>query len=328
MKKTVLSLTLAASILALGACSNAEDKALVTSKIGDISVADFNETAKNLVGPSLIQQMVTEKVLADKYKVTDDEIQEQFDATKAQFGDSFAQALEQNGLTEDSLKENIRLTILQDKALKDQAIKDEDVKKYYEQMKIELNGRHILVADEATAKEAIEKIKGGASFADVAKEYSTDTGSAEKGGELGWFSVGAMVDEFNDAAYALELNTLSEPVKSDYGYHVIEITDKRDVEGIGSFEDEEENIRQSMVEKLTQTGEAQVLLKDIIAKLAKDANFKTSDKDLKDALKSLTTTTEEEAAAAEKAAKEEAEKAEKEAKKESDKEADTETESK
>lgn len=66
-------------------------------------------------------------------------------------------------------------------------------------MKTELNGRHILVADEATAKEVIEKIKGGAKFADVAKEYSTDTSSAEKGGELGWFSVGAMVDEFNDA---------------------------------------------------------------------------------------------------------------------------------
>lgn len=324
MKKTVLSLTLAASVLALGACSSAEDKALVTSKIGDISVADFNETARDLVGPTLIQQMVTEKVLADKYKVTDDEIQEQFDATKAQFGDTFEQALAQNGLTEDSLKENIRITILQEKALKDQGIKEEDVKKYYEQMKTELNGRHILVEDEATAKEVIEKIKGGAKFADVAKEYSTDTGSAEKGGELGWFSVGAMVDEFNDAAYELELNTLSEPVQSDYGYHVIEITEKRDVEGVGSFEDEEETIRQNMVAKLTQTGEAQVLLKDIIAKLTKEANFKTSDEDLKDALKTLTTTSEEEAAAAEKAAKEEAEKAEKEA----EKETDTETESK
>lgn len=319
MKKTVLSLTLAASVLALGACSSTEDKALVTSKIGDISVGDFNETAKSLVGPAILQQMVTEKVLADKYEVTDDEIKEQFDAIKAQYGDSFAQALAQSGLTEDSFKENLRITLLQEKALKDQAIKEEDVKKYYEQMKTELNGRHILVADEATAKEAIEKIKGGASFADVAKEYSTDTGSKEKGGELGWFTVGSMVDEFNDAAYELELNTLSEPVQSSFGYHVIEITERRDVEDIGTFEEEEDAIRQNMISKLTQTGEDQVLLKDIIAKMAKDANFKTSDKDLKDALEYLTTTSEEEAAAAEKAAKEEADNADTEAKENEDK---------
>lgn len=328
MKKTVLSLTLAASVLALGACSSAEDEALITSKLGDISVADFNETAKSLTGTFVLQQMVTEKVLADKYKVTDDEIQEAYDAVAAQYGDSFEQALAQNGLTEESFKESLRVELLQDKALQDQGIKEEDVKKYYEQMKYELNGRHILVADEATAKEVIEKIKGGAKFADVAKEYSTDKSSAEKGGELGWFTVGAMVDEFNDAAYALELNTLSEPVQSKYGYHVIEITDKRDVEGVGTYEKEEENIRKNMVEKLVATGEKQILLKDIIAKMAKEANFKTSDKELKAALETLKTTTEDEAAAAEKAAKEEAKKTEKEAKDKTDKEADTETESK
>jgi len=303
MKKTVLSLTLAASILALGACSGADSKALVTSKVGDISVSDFNDKAKTLTGSYVLQQMVTEKVLADKYEVTDKEIKEQYDATASQFGDSFAQALSENGLTEQGFKDSLRVQLLQEKALKDKAIKEEDVKKYYEQMKSELNGRHILVADEKTAKEAIAKIKGGASFADVAKEYSTDTGSAAKGGELGWFTVGSMVDEFNDAAYALPLNTLSEPIKSSYGYHVIEITDKRDVKGVGSFKDEEEKIRTTMLNKLTQTGEAQTILKDIVAQLAKDADFKTSDKELKDALKSFTTTTEEQAKADEEAAK-------------------------
>ncbi len=307
MKKTVLSLTLAASILALGACSGADDKALVTSKVGDISVADFNEKAKSLTGSYVLQQMLTEKVLADKYEVTDKEIKEAYDATSSQFGDGFAQALAESGLTESGFKDSLRIQLLQEKALKDQAIKEEDVKKYYEQMKTELNGRHILVADEKTAKEAIEKIKGGASFADVAKEYSTDTGSAAKGGELGWFSVGTMVDEFNDAAYALELNTLSEPVQSSFGYHVIEITDKRDTKDIGKFEDEEENIRTTMLGKLNQTGEAQVILKDIIAKMAKDADVKTSDKDLKQSLEFFTTTSEDQAKAAEEEAKKAAE---------------------
>lgn len=315
MKKTVLSLTLAASVLALGACSGGDSKAIVTSKIGDISVADFNEKAKALTGSFVMQQMLTEKILADKYDVTDKEVKEAYDTTAAQFGDGFAQALAESGFTEEGFKDSLRVQLLQEKALKDQAIKEEDIKKYYEQMKTELNGRHILVADEATAKEVIEKIKGGAKFADVAKEYSTDTGSAEKGGELGWFSVGSMVDEFNDAAYALELNTLSEPVQSNFGYHVIEITEKRDVEGIGSFEEEEENIRTTLLGKLTQSGESEVILKDIIAKLAKDADVKTSDKDLQESLKAFTTTSEEQA----KAAEEEAKKAEEAIKKEADK---------
>ncbi|HBJ01079.1 peptidylprolyl isomerase [Lysinibacillus sp. FSL R7-0073] len=326
MKKTVLSLTLAASVLALGACSGGDSKAIVTSKAGDISVADFNEKAKSLTGSYVLQQMVTEKVLSDKYEVTDKELKEAYDTTASQFGDGFAQALAESGLTEQGFKDSLRVQLLQEKALKDQAIKEEDVKKYYEQMKTELNGRHILVADEKTAKEAIEKIKGGAKFADVAKEYSTDTASAQNGGELGWFSVGSMVDEFNDAAYALELNTLSEPVKSSFGYHVIEITDKRDVKDVGSFKDEEEKIRTSMLSKLNQTGEAQTILKDIVAKMAKDANVKTSDKDLKDSLEFFTTTSEEQAKAAEEAAKKAEENASKE--ESSDKAEDTDKESK
>ncbi|KEK13266.1 peptidylprolyl isomerase [Lysinibacillus fusiformis] len=326
MKKTVLSLTLAASVLALGACSGGDSKAIVTSKVGDISVADFNEKAKSLTGSYVLQQMVTEKVLSDKYEVTDKELKEAYDTTASQFGDGFAQALAESGLTEQGFKDSLRVQLLQEKALKDQAIKEEDVKKYYEQMKTELNGRHILVADEKTAKEAIEKIKGGAKFADVAKEYSTDTASAQNGGELGWFSVGSMVDEFNDAAYALDVNTLSEPVKSSFGYHVIEITDKRDVKDVGAFKDEEEKIRTSMLSKLNQTGEAQTILKDIVAKMAKDAKVKTSDKDLKDSLEFFTTTSEEQAKAAEEAAKKAEENASKE--ESSDKAEDTDKESK
>ncbi|MFJ5564123.1 peptidylprolyl isomerase [Lysinibacillus xylanilyticus] len=314
MKKTVLSLTLAASVLALGACSGGDNKTIATSKVGDVTVADFNKTSKNLAGSHILSQMLTEKVLADKYKVSDKEIKEAYDATASQFGNDFTQALAESGLTEEGYKNALRVQLLSEKALKDKAFTEADVKKHYEQMKTELNARHILVADEKTAKEVIAKIKGGAKFADVAKEFSTDTGSAKNGGELGWFSVGAMVDEFNDAAYALPKNTLSEPVKTSYGYHVIEVTDKRDAKGVGSFKDEEANIRTQMLSKLANTGEDQKVLKDIIAKMAKDADIKTSDKELEPAIKALTTTSEEQAKAQEEAVKKAQEKAEKESK--------------
>ena len=90
--------------------------------------------------------------------------------------------------------------------------------------------RHILVADEATAMTIIEKIKNGEDFTALAQEFSTDTGSAVNGGDLGWFGSGAMVPEFETAAFALE-NTgdyTTTPVKSQFGYHIIQLIAQQD----------------------------------------------------------------------------------------------------
>ena len=87
--------------------------------------------------------------------------------------------------------------------------------------------RHILLAGddaENQANAAIERLNQGESFADVAKELSQDPGSAENGGSLGVIEREQMVKEFEDAAYALDINTVSEPVRSQFGYHVIEVT--------------------------------------------------------------------------------------------------------
>ena len=85
--------------------------------------------------------------------------------------------------------------------------------------------RHILVADEATALNIIEKLKNGGDFAALAVEFSQDTGSAVNGGDLGWFGTGAMVPAFETAAFALEKSgdyTLA-PVQSDFGFHIIQL---------------------------------------------------------------------------------------------------------
>jgi len=89
--------------------------------------------------------------------------------------------------------------------------------------------RHILVSDEATALNIIEKLKSGEDFAALAQEFSTD-GSASTGGDLGWFGPGAMVPEFETAAFALEKPgdyTLT-PVKSEFGFHIIQLIAKQD----------------------------------------------------------------------------------------------------
>lgn len=83
--------------------------------------------------------------------------------------------------------------------------------------------RHILVADQATATTVETRLKNGEDFSKVAKELSTDTSNKDKGGDLGWFARADMVTEFSDAAFALKVGEISQPVKTTYGYHVIQV---------------------------------------------------------------------------------------------------------
>lgn len=89
--------------------------------------------------------------------------------------------------------------------------------------------RHILVETEEEAQAIYERLQDGESFADVAQEVSKDTGSGANGGDLGWFGKGAMVAEFETVAFELEVGEISEPVKSDFGYHIIQVLGHQDV---------------------------------------------------------------------------------------------------
>lgn len=91
----------------------------------------------------------------------------------------------------------------------------------------EVNARHILVEEEAQAKAVAERLKKGENFAKVAAELSKDPGSGKEGGSLGWFSKERMVPEFAEAAFKLEKGQVSEPVKSQFGWHVIKLEDRR-----------------------------------------------------------------------------------------------------
>lgn len=92
----------------------------------------------------------------------------------------------------------------------------------------QVQARHILVDTEDKAKAARDRIAKGEDFAAVAKEVSTDTGSKDKGGDLGWFTRDQMIKEFADAAFSLPVNEVSQPVKTTYGYHLIQTLEKAD----------------------------------------------------------------------------------------------------
>lgn len=89
--------------------------------------------------------------------------------------------------------------------------------------------RHILVEKEEEAKDIYESLKKGEDFAELAKELSKDTGSGANGGDLGWFGRGAMVPEFEKVAFSLEVGEISEPVQSQFGYHIIQVLGHQEV---------------------------------------------------------------------------------------------------
>jgi len=113
----------------------------------------------------------------------------------------------------------------------------------------EVHARHILVADEATAKQIIAQLDKGADFAALSKQYSKDPGAAEQGGDLGWFKKGEMVPEFADAAFALQPGQITRtPVHTQFGWHVIQVLDRRRSPA-PTFEQAGAELRQTMIQE-------------------------------------------------------------------------------
>ncbi|HDR4603995.1 MULTISPECIES: peptidylprolyl isomerase PrsA [Bacillus cereus group] len=272
MKKAMLALA-ATSVIALSACGTSSSDKIVTSKAGDITKDEFYEQMKTQAGKQVLNNMVMEKVLIKNYKVEDKEVDKKYDEMKKQYGDQFDTLLKQQGIKEETLKTGVRAQLAQEKAI-EKTITDKELKDNY---KPEIKASHILVKDEATAKKVKEELGQGKSFEELAKQYSEDTGSKEKGGDLGFFGPGKMVKEFEEAAYKLKKDEVSEPVKSQFGYHIIKVTDIKEPEK--SFEQSKADIKKEIVQKKAQDGE---FMNDLMMKEIKKADVKVDDKDLKD----------------------------------------------
>lgn len=276
----MLSVGLTAGLISLSACNNAggaDSEAIVESKAGDITKEQFYNKMKEQYGDQVLNQMIDEMVLEDKYKVTDKEIEKEMDKIKEELGgeDAFKQALEQNGLSDEKqLKERIKSMLLNEKAATEGVkISDEEMKKTFdEKYKTEVKASHILVDDEKTAKEVQKKLNEGGDFAKLAEEYSKDPGSKSKGGDLGFFGKGAMVPEFEKVAFTLDKGETSDLVKSDYGVHIIKVTDKRE----NKFEDKKEQIEQELKQQKAKP------ITEILENLRKKADVKVKDKALKE----------------------------------------------
>jgi peptidyl-prolyl cis-trans isomerase C len=228
------------------------------------SAADLPEQIRSqidMVFPQLLNRYIGLKLLGDKGR--SENLAEDPEVKKL-MGEYETQAIRQ-----------VYVTRYLDKQVTEEAIKARYEKKLQDNPPPEeVRAAHILVKTEDAAKAIIDQLKGGADFAALAKEKSEDKGSGANGGELGWFAKDVMVKEFADAAFAMQPNEFSQaPVKSQFGYHVIKLQERR-TQPAPSLDSQREQIRAELSEESVQA---------LVQSLRKEANVEVLTPDAKPA---------------------------------------------
>jgi foldase protein PrsA len=196
------------------------DRRLETSPAG-------KQALSQIVQADLIDQYAK----ANNITVSDADIAKKEEELRSRYAPGqFEQILASQGLSEDDVKRILREQLIVEQAVgKNITITDAEAKAYFDKnhgaydKPAQTRARHILVPDLKTANEIEAKLKAGADFATLAKQYSTDPATKDKGGELGFFAKGAMVPQFQAAADSLAIGQISRPVKSPFGYHIIQV---------------------------------------------------------------------------------------------------------
>lgn len=241
----------------------------------DDPIADYYKAqiVTGLVHAELIKQECDRRGI----KITDKDLEEMKKKSIESYGseEAFKEYLKKFEISDEDftemMKEQLRYEKLNDELRKDVKV---DAQAYYNQNKEQFNvpeqvkASHILVKDEAKAKEIIEKLGKGEDFAKLAKAESEDPGSKEQGGELGLFSKDMMVPEFADAAFTMKPGEISkEPVKTQFGYHIIKVEDHQ-LAHQQTFDEVKDQI-----EKQLSTDEVAQKLQELMDKLKKDTKI-------------------------------------------------------
>ncbi|MBV8152624.1 MAG: peptidyl-prolyl cis-trans isomerase [Candidatus Eremiobacteraeota bacterium] len=142
----------------------------------------------------------------------------------------------------------------------------------------QVHARHILVADKKTADMIEQKLKSGGKFEDLAKQYSSDPSSKDKGGDLGWFSRGQMVPAFQDAAFSQKVGVVGPPVKSPFGWHIIEVLGRKPAQ-VATLANSSDKIRE-----ILSNQQEQQQIPPFLSGLRAKANIQIYDARMKDAI--------------------------------------------
>lgn len=219
----------------LAACSGGGTVATVNGQ--PISQAAFDQKLETTpLARTVLQQLVQDALIEQYAKnnnitISDADITAREDQLKQNFpSGSWDEMLKSRGLTEDDVRAALREQLILDKALsKDIVVKPAAIQDYFNKNRStfdkpeQVTARHILVPTLPEAMKIEADLKSGQKFADLAKQYSTDPGSKDKGGELGTFRRGQMVPAFDKVAFSEPVGAISAPVKSPFGYHIIQV---------------------------------------------------------------------------------------------------------
>jgi foldase protein PrsA len=291
------------------------DDAVVSFKNekNSISVTDLYTKIKSNYALSSMIDMIDNKILLDKYpdkeEAAQKSVDEQFENTKKYFKDDDGNYSESSLLSAlksyyginsiSDFKDMLKLSYYRDLAVTDYAkdqITDKQIEKYYNDNIVgDISCSHILISADtkdsmtdaektaaeakalATAKEVIKKLEAGEKFADLAKKYSDDDATKDKGGDLGYFNKGEMESAFETAAYALKLNEYTKtPVKTSYGYHIILKTGEKDK---ATLADSKSSIVTKLGKELQDSDKT--LSINALVELRKDYGMEIEDSDLK-----------------------------------------------
>ena len=234
----------------------------------DIEGRKYIDVMKEKVLDMIVDIKVQEKEAQKAgITVTEEEINAEVEKARKYFDseEKFNEFLTAQKMTIEYLRDTIRKDILvsklQEKLTANVAVTDEEVGAYYKANQdqfISVKASHILIEEEEEAKKILERAKKGENFNELALQYSTDPSAKENKGDLGYFRKGEMVEAFETAAFAMAPGQISDLVKTDFGYHIIKVEDKKS----DKLEDISGELKLSMTENKKDT-EYQTMLEDM-----------------------------------------------------------------
>ncbi|MBV9648430.1 MAG: peptidylprolyl isomerase [Candidatus Eremiobacteraeota bacterium] len=284
--------------LLAGCSANAASGDIASVNGQKVSRGEFDSKLEG--GPQARQVLnsMVQGIMIDQYAkdnnivISDADITKKEDEIKSKYPPGqFEQILKQQNLTESDVRNILREQLVLSAAVdKNIHISDKQIKDYLDKNHASLDkpeqakAKHILVADQKTANMIESQLKGLSGkalddkFQELAKKYSTDPSSKDKGGELGWFQKGQMVPAFQTAAWAQPIGVVGPPVKSPFGYHVIMVEGRKPPEK-ATFANSQNQIRDTLKQQ-----QEQMAIGPFLQQLRAKANIVVYDDRLKDAI--------------------------------------------
>jgi foldase protein PrsA len=224
----------ACAALLLTGCGDQKAVATVNgTKItkGQLDAKLEQQSGKNALASIIQQDLIFQYAKEHNITATDKEVDDKLTEIESHFpAGQFDSMLKSQGITMDDARTLVRQNILTTKAVDQNiTVTDAQINDYLKAQHLTLGqpsqvqARHILVKTKAQADAIEAQLKKGGDFATLAKQYSIDPGTKDKGGELGWFGPGQMVPAFQAAAFALKPGQISQPVQTPFGWHVIQV---------------------------------------------------------------------------------------------------------